>query len=226
MDGGPRKAARYFAGEARSANSDGHYPRVQLWKSDKRRDHAMSWTHAVASPQPSADAGAMYIPTTAGHKMQRTSTDFLPVDPVLSLDQNAARTDPAADHDGVNTENLDQWVTRRTKEFNVMTRENPNCEEIWLQFVDFQGEAVRALHGGGEKQPAVAMNVTFEYACYIIQVWISPSPRDSALAVAIGSSWVPFPSCTSTSLSTGGGVSRWRYLQASTGNLPHLLWCV
>lgn len=104
----------------------------------------MSWTSAVVSPQPSAES--------AEQKKQRTSTDFLPVDPVLPTDGNAKRSDLTADYDGVDTENLEQWVTRRTKEFNVLTRENPNCEEIWLQFGDFQEEAVRALHGAGEKQ--------------------------------------------------------------------------
>lgn len=89
---------------------------------------------------------------TVGHKKQRMSTDFLPVDPVLSLDENDMQRDRAAERDGVDTENLEQWVARRTKEFNVKTREHPNCDEIWLQFVDFQEEAVRALHGSGEKQ--------------------------------------------------------------------------
>lgn len=160
-DGERRKAARYFGGEAWSANADGHYPRAQLWKSDKRRDHAMSWAGAVASPQPSAEAGAVHVPTAVGHKTQRTSTDFLPVDPVLSLDENAKRRDPTAEYDGVDTENLEQWVARRTKEFNVLTRENPKCEEIWLQFVDFQEEAVRALHGAGEKHSRWLPGVVF-----------------------------------------------------------------
>lgn len=104
----------------------------------------MSWNRAVASPRPSAEAAAMSIPPKAGNKRQRTSTDFLPVDPVLWLDKNDTRSDPTA-------ENLEQWVARRTKEFNVKTREHPECEEIWLQFADFQEEAVQALHGG-EKQ--------------------------------------------------------------------------
>lgn len=111
----------------------------------------MSWTRAAPAPQPSAEAGAMCVPSTAGHQ-QRTSTDFLPIDPVLSLDEYATRSDPTAEYDGVDMENLEQWVARRTKEFNVMTREKPNCEDTWLQFVDFQEEAVRALHGGGKKQ--------------------------------------------------------------------------
>lgn len=151
-DGGTRTAARYFGGQAQSANGEGHHARVQLWKSDKRRDHAISWMRAVASLEPSAEAGAVPIPTTAGHQKQRTSIDFLPVDPVLSLDENPMRSGPTAERDGEDTENLEQWVARRTKEFNVKTREHPNCEEIWLQFVDFQEEAVRALHGSGEKQ--------------------------------------------------------------------------
>lgn len=110
----------------------------------------MSWTRAAASPNPSPEAGASYKSTQAEHKKPRTSADFLPVDPTLSLGEDAERRDAITERDAVDMETLEQWVARRTKEFNVKTRERPNCEELWLQFADFQEEAVRALHCGGE----------------------------------------------------------------------------
>lgn len=184
--GGPRKAARYFGVQARSAGGDGHCARMQVWKSDKRRDHATSWTRAVSSPEPSAKAGAMPIPITAGHPKQRTSTDFLPVDPVLSLDEHITRSGSTAPRDGVETENIEQWVARRTKEFNVKTREHPNCEEIWLQFVDFQEEAVRALHGGEKAGPETAVKLFCLNAFHIDPVGADSAHRyATALVVAI-----------------------------------------
>lgn len=153
-NGGPWEAARYFGGQARSANSDGRQARVQLWKGDKRGDHALSWTQAVGSPEPSIEDGTMPTARRTGQKKQRESADFLPVDPVVvPPDENVTHRDSTAERDDGHTESLEQWVARKTKEFNLMTRERPNCEDTWLQFADFQEEAVRALHGSGENSP-------------------------------------------------------------------------
>lgn len=145
---GSWKAARYFGGQARSAN-DRHQPRVQLWKGDKRRDHSLSWTSAAASHENIAEAGNMLTAREEGHSKRRASADFLPVDPVaLPFDGQS----PSAEHDGTKTESLEQWVARKTKEFNLETRARPDCEDTWLQFADFQEEVVLALHGSGKKQ--------------------------------------------------------------------------
>ncbi|CAM9218115.1 unnamed protein product, partial [Choristocarpus tenellus] len=44
-------------------------------------------------------------------------------------------------------ESLEQWVLRRTKEFNKETRSSPEVEDLWMDFADFQDEAVRIMHG-------------------------------------------------------------------------------
>lgn len=152
--GGPRKAARYFGGQARSAHGDGHQARVQLWKGDKRGDHALSWAPVIDPPGHSTEDGTIPTARQAGHQSERVSADFLPVDPVMvSPDENATQNDPAPKRDDGHTESLEQWVARKTKEFNLSTRERPHCEDVWLSFADFQEEAVRALHGSGEKSP-------------------------------------------------------------------------
>lgn len=157
------KAARYFGKQATSANSDGHLARVQLWKGDKRNDHATKWANARALGEASAAEGT--VPAAGddnrqAHQQQKAGADFLPVDAVVvSGGKDAAWSDMAAENaeqKGVYMESLEQWVTRRTKEFNVMTRERPDSEDVWLQFADFQEEAVRAVHGGGENLATIA----------------------------------------------------------------------
>lgn len=118
---------------------------MQLWKGDKRKYQAMLWNHGDGSTLGSTGENSVL-----GQK-QRESVDFLPVDPVAeSLNGHTASQDPAEKQEGVHTESLEQWVTRRTKEFNVMTRKRPESEALWLQFADFQQEAVWAVHGGGK----------------------------------------------------------------------------
>lgn len=149
------KSARYFASQARNVNNDGHVSRMQLWKGQKRRDQARLWSQASASLS-SAKASAQAKSTgalgeTSGIKEPRNSPEFLPVDhTVIPPDAESANSyDERSGDDGstLYTESLEQWVTRRTKEFNQATREQPNSEELWLQYTDFQDEAVRALHG-------------------------------------------------------------------------------
>lgn len=115
----------------------------------------MSWTLSGAAAEALPKAGEMPVLAKdngrrTGHEHPRGSADFLPVDPVVSLDEHATESDITGRQEGVYTESLGQWVTRRTKEFNLVTREKPDCEDTWLQYADFQGEAVRAVHGGGE----------------------------------------------------------------------------
>ncbi|CAN0531808.1 unnamed protein product, partial [Ectocarpus sp. 12 AP-2014] len=50
-----RKVARYFGSHLRGASAIDHQERLQLWKSDKRRDHTLAWTHAVSSHAFSGD---------------------------------------------------------------------------------------------------------------------------------------------------------------------------
>lgn len=153
-NGGPCKAARYFGGHVRSINDDRQQARVQLWKGDKRRDHALGLTQAVSSPEHQTEDDTIPTAGQARHQPQGASADFLPVDPlVVSPDENASHSDPTTEREDECTESLEQWVARKTKEFNLTTRERPNCEDIWLQFADFQEEAVWALHGSGENNP-------------------------------------------------------------------------
>lgn len=146
-----RKVARYFGSHVRGASAIDHQERLQLWKGDKRRDHTLAWTHAVSSRAFSGDGEA---PTVGGmeHIKQRVSTDFLPVTPVVAPVDERATNGTTAEQDGVQTESLEQWVARKTKEFNLATRERPESDDIWLQYADFQEDAVRALHG--EKEAA------------------------------------------------------------------------
>ncbi|CAM9127226.1 unnamed protein product [Discosporangium mesarthrocarpum] len=43
---------------------------------------------------------------------------------------------------------MEQRVMRRTKYFNERTRESPMMEDLWLDYADFQEEAVKTMHGG------------------------------------------------------------------------------
>lgn len=145
QNGGREKPARYFGGQVRMENQ----AQLQLWRGGKRRDHALAWNLAVGPRQTSAEDTILSSVGTTRHEARRTSADFLPVDPVVvSLDGNAQRQDePITEGDEACTESVEQWVARKTKEFNLKTRERPNSDEIWLEFADFQAEAVRALHG-------------------------------------------------------------------------------
>eukprot|EP00903_Cladosiphon_okamuranus_P019261 g17707.t2 len=72
----------------------------------------------------------------------------------------------------------------RTKEFNVLTRENPDCEEVWLRFVDFQEEAVRALHGGGlnwQSTSAAMVRMTLEKRAAILEGALRRNPSSIRL---------------------------------------------
>lgn len=94
-----------------------------------------------------------------GQSKERASADFLPVNPVASPFDERATQSPSADHNGVHTESLEQWVARKTMEFNIMTRAQPNCEDAWLRFADFQEELVLALHGGGKEQSSIEVGI-------------------------------------------------------------------
>lgn len=100
------------------------------------------------------------MPTVGGteHNVQRVSTDFLPVTPVVTPVDEHPTDGKTAEQDGMHTESLEQWVARKTKEFNLATRERPESDDIWLQYADFQEDAVRALHG---KKEAAATAVLF-----------------------------------------------------------------
>lgn len=156
--GGSGKALRYFGSQARNANGEGRLVRLQLWKGNKRRDQAMAWASAGLPRDSPMEEGSTpltvegSLPKATPAQTLRPSADFLPVDPMtVSPDGHTPQGDPTGKQDsGVHMESLEQWVTRRTKEFNVMTRTQPHSEDIWLQFADFQEEAVRANHGGGE----------------------------------------------------------------------------
>lgn len=161
-DGGSANAARYFGSKARRASTDGHIARVHLWRGEKRRDQALLWAdeaeRAVDSkPVGTVDAaGTSGYTRNAGGRRRRESPDFLPIDPtVMSPDEDDGHSAPDADEPGkddgkVFVDSLEQRVVRRTKEFNRRTRERPKSEQVWLQFADFQDEAVRAIHGDGE----------------------------------------------------------------------------
>lgn len=152
-NGGSGKAVRYFGKQARTVGDDGQISRMQLWKGQKRKDQALVWAHASAA---STEGSVQAKPN--GHLGQRSesnglreSPEFLPVDPTIMLQdaQNPASDDGQRDDDDskVPMESLEQWVTRRTREFNRATREQPASEGLWLQYADFQEEAVRAVHG-------------------------------------------------------------------------------
>lgn len=139
---------------ARSTNNDGHLSRLQLWKGEKRTDQAVLWGAVEARP----GAGELVAPQSVGdqeaeaHNRPRVTPDFLPVDPTASLDHHTPTNGEhsGSEGNGVSMESTEQWVTRKTREFNQLTRERPNSEELWLRFADFQAQAVTAVDGDGE----------------------------------------------------------------------------
>lgn len=151
-----RKLVRYFGGDARKANGDGHLARMQLWKGDKRKDQARSWPRSdrLAKISTGEDGDASTDRQEGRQRSPRRSTDFLPVDPGGPADESTVRisddTGTQGTEDGVFTESLEQRIARRTKEFNLMTRRRPESVDVWMHFADFQDEAVQALHVGGE----------------------------------------------------------------------------
>ncbi|CAM9346697.1 unnamed protein product [Ectocarpus sp. 4 AP-2014] len=179
-----RKVARYFGSHVRGASAIDHQERLQLWKGDKRRDHTLAWTRAVSSSAFSRDGT---IPTFGGmeHIKQRVSTDFLPVTPVVAPVDERATNGMTAEQDGVHTESLEQWVARKTKEFNLATRERPESDDIWLQYADFQEDAVRALHGGHTLQPPTAaiVRMTLEKRASVLEGALRQNPFSVRLRI-------------------------------------------
>ncbi|CAM9829416.1 unnamed protein product, partial [Ectocarpus sp. 13 AM-2016] len=167
-----------------AAGAIDHQERLQLWKGDKRRDHTLAWTHAVSSHAFSGD-GTM--PTVGGmeHNKQRVSIDFLPVTPVVAPVDERATNGTTAEQDGVHTESLEQWVARKTKEFNLATRERPESDDIWLQYADFQEDAVRALHGGHTLQPSTAaiVRMTLEKRASVLEGALRQNPFSVRLRI-------------------------------------------
>ncbi|CAM9382705.1 unnamed protein product, partial [Ectocarpus fasciculatus] len=180
-----RKVARYFGSHVRGASAIDHQERLQLWKGDKRRDHTLAWTHAVSSRTFSGGDGTM--PTAGGmeHKKQRVSNDFLPVTPVVAPVDERATNGKTAEQDGVQTESLEQWVARKTKEFNRATRERPESDDIWLKYADFQEDAVRALHGGHTLQPPTAaiVRMTLEKRASVLEGALRQNPFSVRLRI-------------------------------------------
>lgn len=112
------------------------------------------WAQASASSTESSvqakPSGHLLIGQGSESNRPRESPDFLPVDPTIVLHIQKPGSDDSQRDDNdskVPMESLEQWVTRRTKEFNRATREQPGSEDLWLQYADFQEEAVRAVHG-------------------------------------------------------------------------------
>lgn len=149
------KDARYFGVQARKLNDGVGIPRLQLAKGDKRKDHALLWASVGASLDkeqrvPGASAEAQRV----GQKVTRPATDFLPIDPYVEGEDGYQRTHSSAlggEAEGLHPmETLEECITRRTKEFNQLTREHPDSVQLWLQYADFQQHAVRALHGGAD----------------------------------------------------------------------------
>ena len=169
---------RYFSRQARGLISDERVARVQLWRGIKRQRHRSALetntADAGCGKGTPTDGGSSsmspsaILPLQGNHDLsarsrsrsqeQSPGADFLPVDPtVMAISPSNGDTgtlgggDPAHTLDvGAPTESLEQWVTRRTKEFNRLTRKQPKSENLWLKFADFQEEAVRALQGGGD----------------------------------------------------------------------------
>ncbi|CAM9862345.1 unnamed protein product, partial [Scytosiphon promiscuus] len=182
-NGGGKILARYFGGQTGN-NNQAH---IQLWKGDKRKDHALAWDRAVGPRQVSSPDEMM--PSSVGTRQgaHRTSTDFLPVDAVVeSLDGDAKRQDDAVTHgEDACTESLEQWVARKTKEFNLQTRERPHSDEIWLEFADFQAEAVRALHGVTVQSPTAAVvRTTLEKKVSVLEAALRRNPLSVRLWTA------------------------------------------
>ncbi|CAN0520620.1 unnamed protein product, partial [Ectocarpus sp. 8 AP-2014] len=109
------------------------------------------------------------------HIKQRVSTDFLPVTPVVAPVDERATSGTAAEQDGVQ-ESLEQWVARKTKEFNRATRERPESDDIWLQYSDFQEDAVRALH-------AAIVRMTLEKRASVLEGALRQNPFSVRLRI-------------------------------------------
>lgn len=62
----------------------------------------------------------------------------LPVEPGLLDADSIAVGRSEADAEGAAGESVDEYILRRTKEYNVSTRERPHDLTVWLQFAAFQ----------------------------------------------------------------------------------------
>lgn len=108
---------------------------------------------AAAASQASASAVGTDtdIETDGQHQLHTSGWDFLPLDPTVArlTPQKDFKEKVNADDDfDVPSESIEEWVTRKTKDFNLLTRQHPDSEDVWLRFADFQEEAVHALQGG------------------------------------------------------------------------------
>jgi hypothetical protein len=72
----------------------------------------------------------------------------LPVEPGLLDADTIAVARSEADAEDAAGESVDEYILRRTKEYNVSTRERPYELNVWLQFAAFQVQP-RLMKGWG-----------------------------------------------------------------------------
>lgn len=115
--------------------------------------------------------------------------------------QAAAGTGAAAGAVGLSLaqlggDTLEEYVLRRTKEFNAATRERPEELPLWLAFADFQLEAARLLSAaaGGRRGGALSSSggvgggvdaATAEKRVSILQAGLAHHPGSEALVSAL-----------------------------------------
>jgi len=80
------------------------------------------------------------VPSRARGGQIRTGDEAarLQVEPGLLDADTIAVGRGGADADGAPGESVDEYILRRTKEYNVSTRERPYDLSVWLQFAAFQ----------------------------------------------------------------------------------------
>jgi len=101
---------------------------------DKAREEGRYWSARFVSIERRKDLKRIRA-ISSGKSMNFPSEDF------ISLQQEAV-TDQQSELESASNmecgETLDEFFMRRTREFNIMTRDRPHDERLWIAFANFQ----------------------------------------------------------------------------------------
>lgn len=103
------------------------------------------------------------LPAAAGSAVAQATQQYIP------LSRTAAEKELGVE----NGENLDEYIKRRTREFNESLRLNPRTADRWLEFVAFQVTCVTSQNRPNEPLSSGKLSI------FSVYVQILPSPSSS-----------------------------------------------
>ncbi|DBA66769.1 TPA: hypothetical protein ACH3X2_001915 [Trebouxia sp. C0005] len=148
-------APRYFGARQARAERDRSLKRLRLG-------------HALEVPQGRAEQDKALKKLRLGHalegaqgfqekgpaKLSLPLPVFIPLEPASKQPQHAWASDE--EEEGAPGESQDEYILRRTKEFNIAVRERSHDLQLWLDYAAFQDETTRSGRGRRGVQAGIA----------------------------------------------------------------------